>query len=90
MNCGEIGMHGAKDSSNEIHKNFYFHFRKKIGRHFLKRISTYCTKCNETNLCHLDIQKHFSYEKYFKYYIFFAYKFKQKFSNTLRPIGENF
>ena len=27
---------------------------------FLKRISTYLTKCNKTNMCHSDIQKHVS------------------------------
>ena len=40
--------------------------------------------------CHLDIQKHVSYEKLFKYYIFLVYRFIQKFSNALRPIGGDF
>ena len=60
---------------------------RRMERKFLKRISTYCTNCNEINVCHLDILKHVSYEKLFKYYIFFVYKFPQKFSNALRPMG---
>ena len=32
---------------------------------FLKRKPTYCTKCKEINICHLDTQKHVSYEKWF-------------------------
>ena len=35
--------------------------RPMMGK--LKCISTYCTKSNEINLGHLDIQKHVSYEK---------------------------
>ena len=58
-----------------------------MRRNFLKRILTYCTKCNETNVCHLVIQKHVTYEKWFKYYMFFVYKFTQRLPNTLRPMG---
>ena len=61
-----------------------------MGRKVLKRISIYCTKCYEINTCHLGIQKHYSYEKSFKYYIFFVYRFTQKFSSALRPMGGNF
>ena len=61
-----------------------------MGRKFLKRVLTYCTKCNETNVFHLDIQKPVSYEKWFKYYIFFRMQVHIKFSNTLRPREENF
>ena len=57
---------------------------------FLKRISRYCTECNEINTRHLYIQKHVSCEKWFQYYVFFAYKFTQKFSNTLRPMRGGF
>ena len=44
------------------------------------------TETHKINVCHLDIQKHVCYEKWFKYYILFAYRFIQKFSNTLRPM----
>ena len=60
------------------------------GEKFLKSILMYLysTKCNEINVCHLDIQKHVSYEKWFKYIIYLAYWFIQKFSNTQRNVGE--
>ena len=41
---------------------------------FLKRILTYlcCSKCNETNICHSDAQKHVTYtgshERFVLYY----------------------
>ena len=56
---------------------------KAYAQKNLKRISTYCTKCNKINMCHLDIQKHVSHKKWFKYYIFFVYRFTQKFFNTV-------
>ena len=58
-----------------------------MKRKILKRISKYCTKCSEINVCHSDIQKHVSNEKWCKYYIFFAYRLTQNFSNTLQPMG---
>ena len=61
-----------------------------MGRKILKRISTYCTKCNEINICHLDIQKYVLYKKYFKNYMFFVYRFTQMFFNTLRPMKGKF
>ena len=58
-----------------------------MGRKKLKRFSTYCTKCHEINMRHLDIQKHVSCEKWFKYYIFFGYRFRQKFLSDVELTG---
>ena len=55
MNCKENSKYGAKGST-ETHK-FSDTFRL-MGRKILKRISTYCTMCNEINMHYLDIQKH--------------------------------
>ena len=40
-----------------------FRYIKAYGEKNFKRISTYCIKCNETNVCHLDMQKYVSYEE---------------------------
>ena len=50
----------------------------------------YSTKYNEINIGQLDVQKHLSYEKWFKYDRYFVYRFIQKFSNILRPMGGGF
>ena len=81
-----------------IGPRFLLQRRTKFSRYIkayeekiLKRISTYCAKSNEMNMCRLDLQKHVFYEEWFKCYIFFVYRFTQKFSNTLRPMaGGNF
>ena len=56
---------------------------KAMGRKFLKCISTYCTTCNEVNICHLDIRKNPMKNG-------FVYRFTQKFSNMLLPFSGNF
>ena len=43
---------------------------------------------NETNICHLGVQKHVSHEKWLKSYKYFLYRLPQKFSETLQPFGE--
>ena len=70
MNCRENDMHRAKGSSTETPK--FFRYIKTYWEKILKHISTYCTKRNETYVCHLAIKKHVSYEKRFKYYIYFC------------------
>ena len=57
------------------HTEVFQYIKAYMGRKFLKCISTYCTKCNEINICHLDIQMHIPYEIWFKYYVFFVYRF---------------
>ena len=49
------------------HKSFSMHYSLQ-GKIFLKCIlsNVYCTKYNETNICHLDVQKHGSYEERYK------------------------
>ena len=64
-----------------------FRYIKAYGE---KKLKTYCTKCNEINICHLDIQKHVSYEKWFKYHIFFVYRFTENFSIHYGRWQENF
>ena len=64
-------MYGDKVSSIERHKIFPIDtLRLFEGKGmewvFWKLILTYCTKCNEINISHSDIQKHVSYEKCFK------------------------
>ena len=61
-----------------------------VERKLLKRISTYCTKCNEINMRHLDIRKHASYKRWSKYYTFVVYSFTDKFSSALQPMGRKF
>ena len=38
---------------------------RTMGENYLQRILTYlfCTKCNELNMCHSNVQKHVSYKK---------------------------
>ena len=59
----ENGMHRINDSFTEIHKNFTLYYCLR-GRKYLKYILTYLYsfKCYEINICHSDIQKHFSYK----------------------------
>ena len=58
----EIGTYKTNGLSTETRKSFPDTFQH-IWRRFLKCILTYlyCTKCNEINICHLDVQKHVSY-----------------------------
>ena len=78
-------MYGAKDSSIEVQKSTPIHYDLWGGGKFLKHIITYlcCTKYNEINLCHSDVQKHVSYKKWFKLYKYFVYRHIQKFFDTL-------
>ena len=89
INCRGNDLYGAIRVHLQGQQKF-FDTLKRLGRKFLKRASTYCMKCNEINVCHLDIQKYVSYEKSFKYYILFVYRFTQKFSYTLRCTGGKF
>ena len=59
------------------------------GGNFLKRILTYLnfTKYNENNICHSNVQKLLSYEKGNKLYKYFVYRLRQRFSDTLQPMG---
>ena len=65
---------------------------RPMGEKYLKRIVKYlyCTKYNEINIGHSNIQKHVSYEKCYKKYKYFVYRLKQKLSDTLRPVGKLF
>ena len=47
----------------QAHTKVFPYITSYVGK-FLKRIlHLYCTKCNEINICHLDVQKPLSYEK---------------------------
>ena len=64
---------------------------RENGMHGAKDSSTYCTKCNKINICHLDIQKRVSYEKWLKYYILLYTGLQKSIFNTLQLIaGEDF
>ena len=49
--------------STGSHKSFPIHY--VLWGKFLKRMLTYlyCTKCNEIDMCHLDVKKPVSYKK---------------------------
>ena len=66
MNGIEYRMYGINGSSTEAHK--IFRDSTAYGGKFLKRILTYfyCTKNNEIDICHWDIQNHVSYKKLYK------------------------
>ena len=51
---------------------------RSVERKFLKRMSIYCTKCNEINACHLEIKKLVSHKKWFKYCNFFCIQIHTK------------
>ena len=99
--CYKSGINSFNFSCTGSHKRLrirfvlclkmkFFDILRSTRRKFLKNISIHCTKCNEINIRHLDIQKHVSYEKLFKYYAFFEYSFTQKSSNALQPMGGKF
>ena len=66
MNRIENGMDTTNGLSTETHK--IFRYITAYGGKCLKPILTYldCTKYNEINISHSDLQKHVAYEKWLK------------------------
>ena len=77
------GIHETNGSSTEMHKNFQMHYGL-WGKTFKAYLTcSYCNKCNEINICHSDVQNHFSYKKYY----IFCIQAYTKFSDALCSIG---
>ena len=63
------GIHTTNGLSTKTHKCFPIHYGS-WGKISKKRILTYldCTKNNEIDISHSNIQKHVSYKKWYKMY----------------------
>ena len=63
---------------------------RPVQRKFLKPISTYCTKYNEINMYHSDIQKHVSFENGLNIMYFLCTDSHKNFPMHYNLWGENF
>ena len=76
-------MYGVKGSSTETHKSFPLNSDLR-GEKILKRISTYCTKCYEINIRHLDLFLSYKISMHFVMRTQFKYKVIQCYSKVIK------